>query len=68
MTDKDMIRCHNCGKLTHIDNLDGKPPSLAGKRCTDADIAAAADSGAEDFTILECEACYGPAWRPMAGE
>lgn len=62
MTTK-LFACSNCGNLFPIKNLDVKPKSLAGKKTTFEQLIKAADSG-EDFTILECETCYGPAWQP----
>lgn len=59
----DTAKCACCGAVTPIDLLDGKPPSLAGKPATWDDINAAADRG-ENFTVLECKKCYGPAWMP----
>lgn len=55
------MKCSNCGKETDVAMLDGKPPSLAGKKATSEDLWEAADTG-EDFTVLECKDCYGPAW------
>lgn len=60
---KDLECCHGCRKPTHIDLLDAKPASLAGRHATPEELAAAADRG-EDFDRLECMDCYGPCWEP----
>lgn len=44
-------RCHACGRLEHIDLIDGKAP-------------AGADPETADYDRLECIACYGPGWLP----
>ena len=58
--------CANCGGRFTVEHLDGKPQSLAGLPATFDMLTAAADRG-EDFDVLECAACYGPAWMPMKG-
>lgn len=50
----DFLPCHGCGKLKHIDLIDGKP-QLGGDE----------NSG---FSRLECEVCYGPGWIPLRWE
>lgn len=52
------LPCQCCGRSFPINKLDAKPPSLAGKKATNAMLAAST----EDFTVLECRDCYGPAY------
>ncbi len=75
----DLLPCDNCGRLTHVDLLDAKPRSLAGKKCTVRDLSEATGGpmcfwrgflfwllgrGRDtDFSVLECQDCYGPAWE-----
>jgi hypothetical protein len=47
----DIHACDACGKPTHIDLLDGKPPP--------------SDPESPDFTFLACSDCYGPGYRTM---
>ena len=58
---KDFFPCNNCGVVTHINKLDAKPQSLAGIPATITGLSLADDRG-EDFTVLECRDCYGPAY------
>lgn len=44
----DNYTCDCCGRLTHIEILDARPPG--------------GDETA-DFTILECPDCYGPGYE-----
>lgn len=57
----DTANCSCCGKSFPIAMLDAKPPSLAGKLTTWPQLFEASDNG-ENFTVLECKNCYGPAW------
>jgi hypothetical protein len=59
-----MERCENCKREFPLELLDSKPKSLARVKCTEADLASAADRG-EDFEVLQCKECYGPAWLPV---
>lgn len=52
--------CAKCGKVLPLEQLDAKPASLAGRPTTLADLHDAADG--EDFGVLECQNCYGPAF------
>jgi hypothetical protein len=49
---KNYFPCHACGRLTHIDDLDGKPEP---HNQPDPD-------GRTDWTRLECGDCYGPGY------
>lgn len=55
-------KCEKCGAETPFHLLDAKPPSLADVQATWDDIHKALDAG-EDFTVLQCRKCYGPAWE-----
>lgn len=64
------LPCQSCGKLVHIDLLDSKPELtlwlrflrfLRGQLFM---LAYCGDHG-HDFTVLECEECYGPGWCPL---
>ena len=61
---KDHFPCNACGDVHHINDLDAKPPQLAGIKATSEMIAEAADTGA-DFTVLECAKCYRPAYTRL---
>lgn len=56
-----MPACSHCGRETPFHLLDSKPPRFAGRPFTLRDYEVAADTG-EQFTVLECEPCYGPAF------
>lgn len=56
-----MCKCSNCGQSQPLHMLDAKPESLAGKPADSEAIWQAGERG-EDFTVLECRSCYGPAW------
>ena len=53
--------CHNCGVLTPISQLDGKPGP---GHYTPEQLADAGDTG-QPFNRLECQDCYGPGWNPL---
>ncbi|NKX37733.1 hypothetical protein HGG70_07350 [Rhodobacteraceae bacterium R_SAG4] len=55
----DLHACQSCGALTDINLLDGKPEALKGIKTTAEDLIA---HECDDFTVLECRDCYGPAW------
>lgn len=57
-----ILPCAKCGKMTPIHLLDAKPESLANKQAEYEDILEAADAG-EQFEVLQCQECYGPAWE-----
>ena len=49
--------CMKCGKLTDYALLDAKPdPRQLARGIPPEDC---------DFTVLECQSCYGPGWLPM---
>lgn len=52
----DTLACMKCGKQTDINLLDAKPPYDTKPE----------DREGADFTVLECEDCYGPNWLPMS--
>lgn len=49
--------CAKCGKLTDYALLDAKPDPKQ--------LAQGTPREACDFTLLECQSCYGPGWHPM---
>lgn len=55
------MRCMKCGKELPEDLLDSKPKSLANTQATHFMLEKAADRG-EDFTVVQCATCYGPAF------
>lgn len=57
-----MFECNKCKQPFPLHLLDAKPPSLANLKANHAMLIFAADNG-EDFTILQCKDCYGPAWE-----
>lgn len=56
-----MSCCDRCKRQVPLKDLDAKPKSLRYKEATWELINRAADRG-EDFDILQCKDCYGPAW------
>lgn len=54
----DCVACDNCGGLTPIALLDGKPGP---GHFTIKQLQAAAELG-KNFDRLECAACYGPGY------
>lgn len=59
-------RCAGCGRMFPLDQLDAKPRSLRSRKATNAMLSHAAERG-EDFDVLQCRACFGPAWLPLKG-
>jgi hypothetical protein len=55
------LRCQKCGAMLPEHLLDAKPVSLANIQATSEQLAAAAERG-EDFTVLQCQPCYGADW------
>lgn len=56
-----LTRCHECGKLVPISQLDAKPGP---GHFTPEQLARAGDTG-QAFNRLECQDCYGPGWNPL---
>jgi hypothetical protein len=56
------LPCAACGTPTPVDLLDAKPGP---GHFTMEQLSQAADDG-RPFDRLECGACYGPAYMPMA--
>lgn len=57
--------CHRCRKPTMIDLLDAKPRMtpwlwLIERFRGQAEMLRYASDHGYDFTVLECQACYGP--------
>jgi hypothetical protein len=61
MTGIELSRCHECGALTPLALLDGKPSKKA--IAAYGSLENCADRGC-DFERLLCQTCYGPGWAP----
>jgi hypothetical protein len=58
-------RCDGCGRLTPIDQLDGKPNARA--MAAFGSLENCAEHGV-DFDRLLCRDCYGPGWLSLTVE
>jgi hypothetical protein len=52
------LKCHACGKMTHVDDLDGKPARFADGKQTKTELEDALWNN-ENCEFLACKECYG---------